>query len=405
MINLKLPTLYDKQVAIANNQSKRKVVAAGRRAGKTILGGSMAIGGQPEYGLTNGLLDGKRVLLSSTSQEQSDVFWEYIVNWLSPLIGHKAFYKNEVRRIIKLGKGQIRVKTGRNPDALRGDHTDNLILDECAYLDPRAWAQVGAPMLADSEGDAIFFSTPKRRNWFFDLYLRGKDPENKDWESWNFGSHVNPHLSKSALDRLITDMTEEDYQQEILAQFLAGSGAVFRNVEECCTATIRTPYPGVFVMGIDWAREKDYTVIMVMDVQTNTIVDYDRFNGVSWSLQRGRVESMYRKWDIHKILAEENSIGSPNIEALQDSGLPVRSFMTTASSKSPLIESLVLAIERGEITGLNDAVIKGELMSYERTITKTGRSQYSAPPGKALTWKASIPDFEYGYNPTYDHRG
>ena len=148
--------------------------------------------------------------------------------------------------------------------------------------------------------------------------------------------------------------------------------------------------------------------------QSNTVVDYDRFNGVDWSLQRGRVVNMYNKWKPDVIVAEENSIGSPNIEALQDEGLPVQPFMTTAKSKPPLIRSLVLAFERGEITCLDDPVIKGELMSYEGKTNANNRTQYSAPDGMhddcvialALAWHGAT----HGIltmmdNPFADYRG
>lgn len=328
-----------------------------------------------------GLQAGKRVLLSSTSQDQADTFWEYIVDWLQPLIQSKAAYKNEVKRIIRLGEGRIQVKTGSNPDVLRGGKSDLLVLDECAYLDPDAWRKVGAPMLADTDGTAVFISTPKRRNWFFELYQQAIADTSGRWAAWNFSTHENPYLPKTAVDALVGDMTEEDYRQEILAEFLEGEGAVFRYVSERATAEHRTPYLGRFIMGLDWAQKSDYTVVMVMDANTKTVVDYDRFNRIDWSIQRGRVRAMYDRWKPAAIWAESNSIGSPNIEALQAEDLPVYSFETTASSKPPLIESLVLAFDRAEITVLNDAVIKGELMAYERKVSATGRSQYSAPDG------------------------
>lgn len=59
----------------------------------------------------------------------------------------------------------------------------------------------------------------------------------------------------------------------------------------------------------------------------------------------------------------------------------MEAFETTAVSKPPLIESLVLAFDRGEITALNDPIMRGELMAYERRVSATGRSQYSAPDG------------------------
>jgi len=398
-VKIVLPTPYPLQQEIAVHPAKFKVICAGRRAGKTMMASRMAIGGDKKHGFNNGVLNGKNVLLSSTSQEQADVFWEYIKHWLSPLQDTNLFYKNEVRRILRIGDGQIRVKTGRQPDALRGSGTDLLVLDECAYLHPSAWRSVGAPMLADNDGSAVFISTPKRRNWFFQLYQDAIDPNNTDWQAWNFPTHTNPHLPQSALDRLVANMTDDDYKQEILAQFLEGTGAVFRYVDEVCIAKPHTTaYQGNFVMGVDWAKVKDYTVVSVMDVNTRTLVYYERFNGVDWALQRGRLKSVYERWKPSVIVAESNSIGSPNIEALQREGLPVESFETTASSKPILIESLVLAFDRREITLIDDEYIKGEFMAYEQRIGVSGRSQYSSPEGLhddcvmsiALAWHAII---------------
>ena len=371
-LELTLPEAYDLQLEIMNHPAKRKVICAGRRVGKTIMCGLLAV----QY-----MMDGKRVLLSSTSQDQSDAFWEYITGWFYPLIESRTVYKNEVKHLLRYNGGQIRVKTGRHPNTLRSGWCDLLVLDECAYLDADAWNKVGAPMLADTNGTAIFISTPKRRNWFFQLYQQALSDTSGRWEAWNFSTHKNPHLSPEAMESLVADMTEEDYRQEILAQFLEGQGAVFRYIDERATLALREPYEGSFVFGVDWAMQKDFTVIAVMDTETRQLVDYDRFNGVNWSLQRGRLKTLYEKWKPDTIIAESNSIGSPNIEALQQEGLPVVSFETTATSKPPLIESLVLAFDRNEIAIPNDPIIKGELMAYERKITSTGRSQYSAPDG------------------------
>lgn len=368
---IKLPKPYDKQIEIIKHPAKRKVICAGRRAGKTVMAGLMAV---------EAFLDGKRVLLSSTSQEQADVFWDYIRSWLWPLREGNMMYKNEVRRIMQLGEGQLRVKTGRNPDALRSDHADLLILDECARLEPIAWQMVGAPMLADSGGSAVFISTPLRKNWFFELYNKGLG-DDPNWKSWQFASTHNPHLDQVALKQLTEDMSQDAYEQEILAKFLEGSGAVFRAVEDVCVLPRATPYHSAFVMGVDWAMTNDYTVLAVMDMNTGEMVDMDRFKGVSWSLQRGRVMSLYNKWRPVAVHAEANSIGSPNIEALQQENVPVVPFQTTAATKPRLIEGLALAIERQDVKLLDDPHLKNELMAYEKSITMYGRSTYSAPSG------------------------
>lgn len=377
---LSLPMPYPRQSEILTSPARFKLVACGRQVGKTFTAALSAVGGADRGG--RGLLDGAAVHISSTSQNQSDMFWDYLRNWLSPLFNVPGFRKNESRRIIDYKGGRIQVKTGSDPDSLRGGTIDKLILDECAYLDPRAFQEVGLPMLAVRNGIAELYSTPLRRNWFFKLFV---DAANKpDWQTWNFSSHENPYLTDDAMRMLTDNMTDEGYQQEILAQFLESQGAVFRRINEVCTEPYRAPFAGhdiKFVFGVDWAQSRDYTVIMVMDVTNRRVVHMDRFNGVDWALQRGRLKALYDQWRPLVIVAESNSVGGPNIEALQREGLPVRAFETTASSKPPLIESLVLAFERGELTALDDDILRGELMAYERTITSTGRSQYSAPAG------------------------
>jgi hypothetical protein len=106
----------------------------------------------------------------------------------------------------------------------------------------------------------------------------------------------------------------------------------------------------------------------------------ERFNQIGWAVQRGRLAALYEQFKPRAILAEENSIGSVNIEALQAEGLPVRGYMMTSKSKAPLIDGLALAMEREEVVLLNDPVLKHELTAYEMKRTSTGWS-YSAPSG------------------------
>ena len=370
-LTLTLPDLYPLQRAIVDSTARRKVVNAGRRAGKTQMFAVHAI---------EAMLRGQKVLLSSTSQDQADIFWQRIKSWSAPI--HPYAYKNETKRVLEFAGGRIRVKTGSDADALRGEDADLLILDECARLDPAAWYEVGAPMLADRDGSAVFSSTPNRKNWFYLLYQRAKADETGRYAAWHFSTHANPYISAAAVAELSADMTADMYRQEILAEFLDSGGEVFRNVLECATEQRQQPYAGRFVFGLDWAQRVDSTVIAVLDADTRCMVDMERFNGVSWALQRGRVAALYEKWKPERIYAESNSIGSPNIEALIAEGLPVIPFETTATSKPPLIESLALAFERSELRILEDDVLIGELSAYTRKVSAaTGRSQYSAPEG------------------------
>jgi hypothetical protein len=231
--------------------------------------------------------------------------------------------------------------------------------------------------------------------------MRGLDPHNTDWHSWTFPTSANPVITDAEMTAIESETPSLYFKQEYLAEFLENEGSVFRRIIENATLieSEQKPFSNHrYVFGVDWAMQNDFTVIAVMDSNTHELVALDRFNGVNWSLQRGRILALSEKWRPKVIYAESNSIGSPNIEALQAEGLPVRPFETTAASKPPLIESLVLAFERDEIKILDHDVLKGELMAYERNVTSTGRSQYSAPVGMhddcvialALAWRGCV---------------
>lgn len=352
--------------------ARRRVVCTGRRVGKTTLGALMA---------ARGLLRKQKVLIASTSQDQSDIFWRYLRTWLGPLVQSGMIYRNESKRVFEFGAGLLRVKTGRDADVLRGFDADILVLDECAYLEPEAWYEVGAPMMADRDGTAVFLSTPIRKNWFYGLYQRAVSDTSGRWAAFHATTLDNPHLNQTAVHELAADMTEEAYRQEILAEFLEGQGQVFRNIDLCATAPVVEPYPGTFVMGVDTAQRQDYTVAVVLDANTRTMVDLLRFNNVPWAVYRERIAGLVQRWGVERVIFETNSIGGPNFEALAMDGLPVVAFETTPASKPPLIQSLALAFERKEITVQNHPVLVGELGAYEYKVSAQGRPSYSAPEG------------------------
>jgi hypothetical protein len=136
---------------------------------------------------------------------------------------------------------------------------------------------------------------------------------------------------------------------------------------------------GTVCFGVDWGKDNDFTCVSVM-TRDGRQVHLERFNQIGWAVQRGRLMALYERFKPSVILAEENSIGSVNIEALQAEGLPVRGFTTTRKSKAPLIEGLALAMEKEEVVLLDDDTLKHELMAYEMTRTMYGWT-YSAPPG------------------------
>ncbi len=291
-------------------------------------------------------------------------------------------------RIELITGGIIDMWSLENYDSIRGRKYHRVVVDEaamCAQLED-AWQAVIRPTLTDYAGDAWFLSTPKGINFFKTLFDRGQDPAHPDWMSWQMPTLSNPFILPSEVEAARRELPSIVFTQEYEAAFLQSEGAVFRNIEACLHAPLvitNDAHRGHrIVQGVDFAQKHDYTVLCAFCATCMCEVELDRFNKIGWGLVRGKLKAQRERWGIDETLAELNSIGSPNIEALQDEDLNIIGFETTASSKSPLIQNLVLAFERVEAQWLNNPVATSELIAYESIINKmTGRVGYSAPPG------------------------
>lgn len=305
-----------------------------------------------------------------------------------------------------------------DPDNARGYTANGVVIDESGDVKPIAWYEVLRPMLIDTGGWSWGIGTPKGRNWFFVEHMNALSRDDSmSWQVPTVGCEIvdgklirkphpleNPFVPFVEIERLYETMPERTFKQEILAEFIEGQGSVFRNITACLNAPATTPEAHaehMLVGGVDWAQSQDFTTVSIGCRDCKVEVARERFNQIDYFVQRDRIKSLYNKWKPVSLLCELNSIGQPNFEMLQRDGLPVVGFMTTASSKAPLIENLALALERTEWQFQADPVWTAELEAYERTVSKTtGRSSYNAPSGAhddtvisraLMVWQANQP--------------
>jgi hypothetical protein len=174
---------------------------------------------------------------------------------------------------------------------------------------------------------------------------------------------------------------ERTYLQEWMAQFV-DDGSIFRNVHELASLSPSEPVAGhQYVIGADWGRTNDATVFSVLDVTTKEQVFLDRMTDTDYATQRLRLQALSQKYLDAVVIAETNSIGQPNIEALQIMDVPVYGFTTTNATKAQVIQALELAFERKEFQLLKHDVQTTELMAYESEKLPSGLIRYTAPEG------------------------
>jgi hypothetical protein len=370
VVRIKRGKPHASQVPIIKDARRFNVLVCGRRFGKTRLG---------IYMLAQRELYGLPCAWFAPAYKDILEVWREMNTTLKPIITRSSIQE---RRIELAGGGSIEFWSLDNEDAGRGRKYKRVIIDEAAkapYLQA-AWEQAIRPTLTDYKGDAFFLSTPKGRNYFWRLYQRAL--QGGEWQAWHYPTTANPFIDPTEVEAAKHDLPEAIFKQEYLAEFIENEGSVFRNIDACMNAVQGEHAGHNIVMGVDWGKQNDFTCISVGCADCRIEIAIDRFNQIDYVFQRARLTAMREKWRVGVILAESNSIGEPVIEVLQREGMPVRGFQTTAQSKPPLIENLALTFERTEWQFIPDAIWRGELEAYERTVSPvTGRSSYSAPDG------------------------
>ena len=309
------------------------------------------------------------------------------------------------------GGGRVIFRSLDNPDNARGFTADGVGIDEAADVKPNAWYEVLRPMLIDTNGWAWMIGTPKGLNWFWQESQNARERDDSAaWQIPSLGVEIagnklirrphpleNPFIPFDEIERVFESSTQLHFRQEILAQFVDDENSVFRNVGECVADCGRdTPETGhTYVMGVDWGKLNDFTVLTVLDITNNKVVKIDRFNKIDYNFQLRRLRSLYDVFKPYVIVAESNSMGETLIDRLHEANLPVMAFNTNNKSKDALIQALAIAFERGHITIPDDPQLIGELRAYEAKRLDSGVMKYSAPDGMhddmvmslALAWK------------------
>jgi hypothetical protein len=373
-ISLTLPRLHQAQQRIKRDRRRFSVLDCGRRFGKDILLRDM---------LVETSLRGLPVAWFEPSFPMMVEVWPELVKLLRPVMRHKDASEYRIELITG---GIIKLWSLEAMDTARGKKYARVIINEAGRAPnlEEAWNAVVRPMLADYQGDAYIAGTPKGRNFFWQLFRRGQDEAQTEWASWQMPTSANPFIAPHEIEAARQELPEAIFRQEYLAEFLEDGGSVFRRVRECVGDYVEwpmEPYQGTFVGGIDFGRENDFTDLTVIDAGTGRVVYRERFNQIDWRFQRARIKAAHARWQVTTWVAERNSIGGPNIEALVEDEVPILPFTTTLATKGRIIEGLTMAIENRDIILPPDPVLLGELEAYEMERLPGGAIRYNAPPG------------------------
>lgn len=357
-VTIHLPKPHSQQLRFIDSPAPRRIIRAGRRGGKTV---GMAILAVERF------LKGQRILYAAPTQEQIDAFWRTVKRSLQQAIDAGVYAKNETLHTIDLDgtEQRIRAKTAWNADSLRGDYADVLILDEFQLMAEDTWATVGAPMMLDRNGIAVFVYTPpslrsRSASKAIDpqhaakLFKRAQADVTGRWAAFHFSSADNPHISTDALQEITADMTALAYRMEILAEDVdEAPGALWTRAVIEAGRLLRHPDLARVVVAIDPSATATGDEAGVV---TAGVADGHYYLLEDNSLQAAPIAwakaavAAYHRHHADRIVAEANNGGEMVAQTIRtvDPGVPVR-LVNASRGKQTRAEPISALYEQGKV--------------------------------------------------------
>jgi hypothetical protein len=207
-MNQCLVRLKPLQWDVFTSRARFRVLAAGRRFGKTYLAiielcraawkpGSLVWYVAPSY------------------KQAKRIAWKLLKEITRP---YWAATPNETDlRIELISGGTIALRGADNYDSPRGNGLDFVVLDEYASMAPEAWTEVLRPALADRQGSALFIGTPRGYNHFYELYQAAE--KQPDWARFQYSTAEGRNVPLAEIEAATHELDERVFRQEFMASF------------------------------------------------------------------------------------------------------------------------------------------------------------------------------------------
>lgn len=235
-------TLTASQRAVADADTRFKLLCCGRRFGKTYLSISQLLAWAMEK--AGGLF----WYVTATYRAAKRIAWAALREMALPETVAKI---NHSDLTVTLVNGStISLMGADNPDSLRGVSLSGCVIDEAAYVDPRVWAEVIRPALSDQEGPCWHITTPRGYNHFHELWERSED--DPTWSRFSYTTIDGGHVSEEEIAAAKRDLDARTFRQEYLASFETAAGRVYYDFDDSNVDGTVEDLGGNVLVGIDF---------------------------------------------------------------------------------------------------------------------------------------------------------
>ena len=312
----------------------------------------------------------------SQARKLMDDLYEAIKN--SGIVESTNFSNFEIK--LKTGS-KIYFRSSEREDGLRGYTFDYLFMDEAAYQSEDAWKKAIQPTALVHGKKVVLFSTPRGKDWFYDMFTYGQDPTYLKHASVRMEQGDNPYIDKEEIAAAKRSLPDSIFRAEYLGEFLEGESQVFQNFNHNTFEKFPSP-TGKCYIGVDLAQTGDYTVATVID-STGAVVEIYRDNHKEWEDMSTKIIQLAQKYKA-TVMIETNSMGTVVLEGIKKRYQDTHGFNTSNQSKRDIVETLILGFNEGTVKIPSATLypeLHRELEVFEMTYNPTTRSvKYAARP-------------------------
>ena len=374
-------SLLDWQQKVWDSKARFKVVAAGRRTGKSRLAAYLLI--------VNGLQtkQGQVFYVAPTQGQARDIMWQTLLEVGHPVI--KASHINNLQ-ITLINGTKISLKGADRPETMRGVSLKYLVMDEYADMKPEVWEQILRPALTDQKGQALFIGTPMGRNHFYDLYKLAGLEEHDTYESWHFTSYDNPLLDPTEIDMAKKQMSSFAFRQEFMASFEAQGSDIFN--EDWIKMGTEEPSEGDYYVAIDMAGFEDAQKKTKKSRLDNTAISIVKVNEKGWWVD----DIIYGRWTFEETAEAIFEV----VEAYEPIAVGIEKGIAKQAIMSPLTDMMK---QKGKFFNIQE-LTHGNKRKVDRIVAALqGRFEHGAITLNEGDWNIEFLDELFQFPNTQVH--
>ncbi len=379
-VKITLPALTPNQRKLIESPARILYVGAGTKTGKTV---GLALW------IVQGFLAGERCAVVGPWYRRSRSLFDLLKTFLEVPIARQDVAAAELKFTGENG-GRVDFYSGDNPEAIYGDAYHRVVIDEASRQTEASLTAALTTISATNGKVRLAFNLERgSKNWAIRHLLRVKHmtPEERATSSEDymlFPTLGEGFVPAELIESMRNKMPESLWRALYLAEIPEADAALLRGLDEIFTgAEWSSPVKGGrYVMGADLARKQDWTVLTVLDVGSGKVAYVDRFNAVAWTVQVERAAALYARYGCSRAVVDATGVGDVVIEELRKAGLRVEGFVFTGPSKKRLIERLVVACEKREISIPQKYVwLREEMDAMEYELSESGEVRYGSAAG------------------------